>query len=184
MGFVRRHDGHAPPALGTTYTCGTVPVDIVRSVGTLGSPATFRLAHTGADYLVPCDRSRNGAVFDGVLVNGGPVGLPLMFVRANLRLQLATIPTAFKLAHAVYDLTSSADFFAIPYGSSLYYGQEAMIAPGTPGAFRTDSDTPGVVRRWAVSCPDILTANGSALHNVTAEYFNAALPSPDLYCVN
>ncbi len=181
-GLVHRPDGHAPPAYGPTYTCGMAPVDIVRPVGTIGQPGTFRLSHTGLDYSTTCDTSRNASVLEGSLVYGS--GLPTMLVRENLRLQFGYGPTTLQFAHAAYSVTNYADYVAIPYGASLNYGQDAIVAPGLPGAYRTDSAWAGVYRHWAVSCPDAITVNGSTLREVTADYwFNAGVRAPDLHCV-
>ncbi len=183
VGLVHRPDGHAPPAYGATYTytCGTAPVDIVRSVGTSLQPGTYRLSHMGLDYYTTCDRSRNASIFEGSLVYGS--GLPLMLVRENLRLQFAYGPTALQLAHAAY-VANADDYQSIPYGASLYYGQDSIYAPGLPGAYLTDSASPGVSRLWAVSCMDVITVNGSTLRLVTADqWYAAGVRSPDLYCI-
>ncbi len=173
-GLVGRPDRHVVPSA----TCGRVPLDVVRSVGS-AAPAvgTWDLAWVGADVDtgLDCGCLDVGRVFEGSLVSSA--GLPLTFVRAGSRLQLAVSAPALRLARSVYDVPNSL-FSRIPYGASVSAGNAVLGASGRPAAFELDDG-----RLWPVSCLEAVTDNGSTITPVTTAAWDAFPLGPALYCV-
>ena len=168
-----RPDKHAVPWGGG---CGTLAVDIMRSVGP-GGPATWDLAHDGIDILSgrSCECAPLGRMLEGTLL--GVLNLPLTLVRDDLRLQFALGPPATRLARTTID-PGPAVFYAIPYGASLKDGNMALVAPGAPGAFLLDDG-----RLWPVSCAAEITDDNSTLTAVTTAMYASYPQGPPLYCV-
>lgn len=169
-GIVSRPDKHAIPA-----GCGTVPFDIMRSVGP--SIPEWELAHDGVDVSTGLDCSCVDvpAVYEGQRI--AVSGFPLTVVEGGTRLQFALSDPALLLSRSEYPV-DEATFYAIPYGASLYDGNLAWGADGRPGAFYLDDG-----RLWPVSCPEILTANHSSLTWVDAATWDSVPIGPPLYCL-
>ncbi len=185
-GLVRRPDGHALPALpGATVTAGsvgTVPIDMMRSVGLPNPPfpnvATWDLSHVGASLATgrTSDCMDVGRVLEGLQISS--TGTPLAVVRQGTRLQFALGAPANDLSHDYYSVDSTL-FNAVPYAASLFSGNAGYYVAGvTPGAFLLDDN-----RLWAVSCPKILTDNNSSLTPTNITWWNAHARGPDLYCI-
>ena len=102
---------------------------------------------------------------------------PLTLVRGGTRLQFALGPPALRLARTQVD-PGTAVFNALPYGASVFSGNQAIQAPGQPGAYLLDDG-----KLWPVSCAEELLDNGSTLTMVSAAtYASHPIASP-LYCV-
>ena len=170
-GIVSRPDKHAVPSI----SCGTVPIDLMRSVGP-GGPDTWDLAHDGIDMSTGqrCDCTPLSRVFEGSLFS--VPGLPLTLIRQGLRLQFALSAPASRLARNSFGV-SAAIFNAIPFGASMHMGDEVIGAPGRPAAFHLDG------RAWPASCLELITDNGSSITSVSVAAFDAIPAGPSLYCL-
>jgi hypothetical protein len=175
-GIVSRPDRHAVPS----SACGVVPLDVVRAVGP-GGPSTWDLAWVGADLVtgLACDCIPWGNVYEGCLVVSA--GLPLTLIRGGVRLQLALAAPGNRLSKSVYAVPSSV-FYAVPYGASLSAGSAAYMAAGRPGAFLLDGPS-GANSLWAVSCPEVVSDNGSIMTGISTAEWDAYPRGPDLFCV-
>ncbi|PTL84964.1 beta-xylosidase [Vitiosangium sp. GDMCC 1.1324] len=171
--IVSRPDKHAIP----TSTCGTVPIDILRSVGTPGQPGTWDLAHVGVDLLTgrTCDQIPVGRVYEGYLL--GTPGLPMMLVRDGLRLQFALAAPAADLSRNSISVSSDI-YHRIPYGASLFSGNTVYVATGRPGAFLMDDG-----RLWPVSCIEAVQHNNSVLTSIGTSQWDSYARGPSLYCL-
>lgn len=171
-GIVSRPDKHAVAAA----SCGTVPVDIMRSVGP-GGPDTWDLAHDGIDLLTgqSCACTPWPSILEGYLVTSS--GLPLTLVRGGERLQLALAAPGNRLARSAIDVPSDV-FHAVPYGASLPAGAPVLGADARPAAFHLDDG-----RLWPVSCLELITDNGSTIQSVTQGEWDALPVAQSLYCL-
>jgi len=164
---------HAMPSMTNLYT---VPLDIMRSVGQQNNVLTWQLAHVGADLQDTSIVQVNvSSLFEGCLI--GASGLPLALIVDGLRLQFQLGPPAYDLSNTYFEVDPS-QFLAIPYGASLYQGNAAYAAPNRPGAFLLDDN-----RLWPVSCPQIISDNGSQLQSITDAQYDSYALGPPLYCI-
>ncbi|RKH39482.1 beta-xylosidase [Corallococcus sicarius] len=170
--IVSRPDKHAIPS----STCGTVPVDIVRSVGP-GGPDTWNLAHNGVDLLTgrTCDQVPHGRVYEGYLIQ--VPGLPLTLARGGVRLQFALAAPAGDLSRNAIAVSSDV-FHRIPYGASMQSGATVYGAPGRPAAFHLDDG-----RLWPVSCLEAIQHNNSSITGISVSQWDAHPVGPALHCV-
>jgi hypothetical protein len=178
VGLVHRPDGHAPPAYGPYYTCGSIPYDVFYPVGTIRQPGTYRLAHAGGDWSGNCTSAWNTNVLEGSRVY--KAGSPVALVRDGWALWFASDLTSRRFARAAYMLTPY-DFDAIPFAGAINPSTYAMAAPDRPRAFVADAT--GL--RWNVNCSDAFTDNGSTLNMLTnAQWDSIGAPSyRDLFCL-
>ena len=168
-----RPDKHAVPWSGS---CGTVALDVIRSVGP-GGPATWDLAHSGLDLAtgLPCECEPLGRMLEGTLL--AVPAMPLTLVRGGTRLQFALAPPAYRLAKTAVD--PGIDVFnALPYGASVFAGNEVLGAPGYPAAYHLDDD-----KLWPVSCIEELTDNQSVITSVEATTYQSYAHGYPLFCV-
>ena len=98
-------------------------------------------------------------------------------MRGGGRLQFALGPPATRLARTVVD-PGIAVFDALPYAASVYAGNEALGAPGLPGAYLLDDG-----RLWPVSCAAELTDDQTSLTIVTAAQYASHQQGLPLYCL-
>ncbi|EPX58187.1 hypothetical protein D187_004224 [Cystobacter fuscus DSM 2262] len=170
--IVSRPDKHAV----ASATCGTVPVDVLRSVGP-GGPDTWNLARGGVDLLTgrTCDQVPHGRVYEGYLLQAS--GLPLTLVRGGLRLQFALAAPALDLSRNALGVSSDL-FHRIPYGASMNSGAPVHGASGRPAAFRLDDG-----RLWPVSCLEAITHNNSSIIPLGVSTWDAYAKGPSLHCV-
>jgi hypothetical protein len=171
-GLVSRPDKHAVPS----SDCGTVPFDVMRSVGP-GGPDTWDLAHLGVDLLtsLDCECVPVGRVFEGSLLESP--GLPLTLVRDRGRLQFALPQPAQRLARSRYTVSPEV-FHLVPFAASLVAAAPVLGADGRPAAFKLDGD-----RLWPVSCLDVITDNGSSIEGVSTSEWDALPKGPALHCL-
>lgn len=171
--LVSRPDKHAIPSA----TCGTVPVDILRSVGTPGVPDSWNLARVGVDLLTgrTCDQIAHGRVYEGYLLISS--GLPWTLARAGQRLQFAlAAPTGDLTRNSI---TISSDIFhRIPYGASMHSGATVYGAAGRPAAFLLDDG-----RLWPVSCLEAIQHNNSSISSISVSQWDAYAKGPSLHCM-
>ena len=168
-----RPDKHAVPWAGG---CGALAFDVMRSVGP-GGPATWDLAHAGVTVQtgIGCDCAPLGRMLEGTRL--AVPGMPLTVVEGGTRLQFALGAPALRIAHTEID--PGVDVLnRLPYGASLFAGNEAWVAPGRPGAFLLDDG-----RLWPVSCPEIVSDNGSTLTSVDDATYGAKAIGPALRCL-
>jgi hypothetical protein len=171
--IVSRPDKHAVPWSGA---CGTVALDVIRSVGP-GGPATWDLAHAGLDLAtgLPCECEPLGRMLEGTLL--AVPATPLTLVRGGTRLQFALGPPAYRLAKTVVD--PGLDVFnALPYGASVFAGNEVLAAPGLPAAYHLDDD-----KLWPISCIEEVTDNQSVITSVDAATYGSYAQGYPLFCV-
>jgi hypothetical protein len=170
--IVSRPDKHAV----ASSTCGTVPVDILRSVGP-GGPDTWNLAHAGVDLLTGrgCDQAPLGRVYEGYLIQSA--GLPLTLVRDAKRLQFALTAPAQTLSRNAIAVSSDI-FHRIPFGASMHSGAAVYGATGRPAAFHLDDG-----RLWPVSCLETITANNSSIASLSVAQWDGIAKGPSLFCV-
>ncbi len=175
-GIVSRPDKHAVPSA----SCGVVPLDVMRAVGS--SIPTWDLAPVGADLVtgIGCECMPWERIYDGCLLQSP--GLPLALARNGVRLNFALLAPALRLSNNVCAVPAE-QYNAIPYGASLYSGNAAYYAPGTPGAFLLDGPG-GQQSMWPISCAEILTDNNSSLAPMTTEQWYSYGRGPDLFCVS
>ncbi|RKG82521.1 beta-xylosidase [Corallococcus exercitus] len=170
--IVSRPDKHAV----ASSTCGTVPVDILRSVGT-GDVNTWNLAHSGVDLLTgrSCDQVPMGRVYEGYLIQSA--GLPLTLVRGGTRLQFALAAPALDLSRNAIGVASDI-FYRVPYGASMHSGAPVYGASGRPAAFSLDDG-----RLWPVSCLEAITHNNSSIASMSVTQWDGIPKGPALHCV-
>ncbi len=172
--LVSRPDRHAVPWGGA---CGTIAMDVVRSVGTGGQPNTWDLAHDGVDIAtgLPCACVPLGRMLEGTLLS--VPSKPLTLVRGGGRLQFALAPPAVRLARTSVD--PGVDVFdALPYAASVFSSNMALGATGKPGAYLLDDG-----RLWPVSCLAELTDDSTTLTAVGVVQYTAYAQGPSLYCL-
>lgn len=172
--IVSRPDKHAVPWGGA---CGTMAMDVMRSVGTGGQPGTWDLAHDGIDVTtgLGCDCVPLGRMLEGTLL--GVPSTPLTLVRGGGRLQFALGPPATRLGRTVVN-PGLAVFNALPYAASVYSGNMALGATGDPGAYLLDDG-----RLWPVSCAGELTDDMTSLTMVTPAQYASYPQGLPLYCL-
>lgn len=152
-GLVSRPDKHAVPSA----SCGVVPIDYLHAVGG-DDPNTWDLARRGFDLLTgrSCQDSNLPATMEGyqMLV----WGLPLTTVFGGLRLQWALADPVNWISRN--GLGVSSEFFhSVPYGGSVFPGQQVLGATARPAAFNIEG------RLWPVDCLEVITANQSQIHD-------------------
>ncbi|MBK7861565.1 MAG: beta-xylosidase [Archangiaceae bacterium] len=172
-GLVGRPDRHAIPS----SDCGRLPVDVMHALGP-GGPATWDLAHSGADVLTgrSCACVDFPRLYEGSLLVAA--NKPLTLVRSGKRLQFALAAPAQRLARTSYAVPDPV-FFAVPYGAALTAGAPALAAPGRPGAFLLDDD-----KVWPFDCLELVTDNQSSLQTATAAQFDSHPVGPALRCLH
>ncbi len=160
--IVSRPDKHAIPS----PTCGTVPVDILRSVGP-GGPDTWNLARSGVDLLTgrTCDQVPHSRVYEGYLLHSA--GLPLTLVKGGQRLQFALAGPAQQLSRNGTFVPSDLSH-RLPYGASMHPGAAVYGAAGRPAAFFLDGG-----RLWPVSCLEAITSNNSSITGTSVSQWAA-----------
>ncbi|NOK16435.1 beta-xylosidase [Corallococcus carmarthensis] len=170
--IVSRPDKHAV----ASSTCGTVPVDILRSVGT-GDVNTWNLARSGVDLLTgrSCDQVPVGRVYEGYLIQSA--GLPLTLVRDGTRLQFALAAPAQDLSRNTIGVSSDI-FYRVPFGASMHSGAPVYGAAGRPAAFYLDDG-----RLWPVSCLEAITHNNSSIASMSVSQWDGIAKGPGLHCV-
>ncbi len=170
--IVSRPDKHAL----ASSTCGTVPVDIIRSVGP-GGPDTWNLARSGVDLLTgrTCDQIAHGRVYEGYIIQSP--GLPLTLARGGVRLQFALAAPALDLSRNAIAVSSDL-FHRIPYGASMTSGAPVYGASGRPAAFYLDDG-----RLWPVSCLEAITHNNSSITGISVSQWDTYAKGPSLHCV-
>ncbi len=171
--IVSRPDKHAVPWSGA---CGTVALDVIRSVGP-GGPFTWDLAHSGLDLFtgLPCECAPLGRMLEGTLL--AVPATPLTLVRGGTRLQFALGPPGYRLAKTVVD--PGIDVFnALPYGASVFAGNEVLGAPGLPAAYHLDDG-----KLWPISCIEEVTDNQSTITGVDVATYASYPQGHPLYCV-
>lgn len=170
-GIVSRPDRHAIPS----PNCGTVPIDVVRSVGTADT-ATWNLAHTGVDLITgrTCDQVAHGRVYEGYLIQSP--GLPLTLVAGGTRLQFALAGPALTISHNTISISSDV-FHRVPYGASMPSGATVLGATARPAAFRLDGN-----KLWGVDCLEVITANNSQIQFVTQALYDSYPGGVSLKC--
>ncbi len=173
-GLVSRPDKHAVPS---TTTCGTVPIDIVRSVGPAGRFTEWGLAHVGFDLAtgLSCGCSRLGAVFEGTAV--ATSGQPWALVVGGRRLHFQRAAPLLQLTKTVQGVTP-AIFASIPAGPAMFAGDPVYHSDGTPGAFLLNDG-----RLWPTSCYDVVAANASPMSYIAPWHWTAYPLGPPLFCV-
>lgn len=109
--LVARPDRHAMPA----GDCDTIPIDVMRSVGTPGMPGTWDLAHVGFDLKTgaSCGCAPLGKMYEGVVMN--TPGRPATMVRGGTRLQFALAPPLTRLSRTSVNVPTSV-YDQVPYG--------------------------------------------------------------------
>jgi hypothetical protein len=169
-----RPDKHAVPWGGG---CGTLAMDVMRSVGTGGQPGTWDLAHAGIDLQtgMTCDCTPLGRMLEGTLL--AVPATPLTLVRGGGRLQFALGPPASRLARTSVD--PGIDVFnRLSYAASVRAGNQALGAAGKPGAYLLDDG-----KLWPVSCLEELTDNGSTITSVDAMTYAGYPQGLPLFCL-
>lgn len=175
-GLVHQLHGHALPS---PDALNTVPVDIFLSVGTIGQPFSWMLAHSGEDWAWAAvnDSDVSPAVlYEGLLLDCA--GLPLTLVIEGVRLQWELLAPALHITGAQVPI--SAQLFAqIPYGASVHKGATVLQAPRRPGAFLLDDN-----RLWPVGCLSAVSDNGSTVTEVSDEEWDKYPVAASLFCLH
>lgn len=173
-GLISRPDKHA---LASPISCGTVPIDLLRSVGPAGDFSRWGLAHIGFDFStnLSCACARLPRVFEGTAVAapGHPWAVVVGGLRLHFQLAAPLLTLAKTVHHVAWDI-----YTHIPAGPSLFQGSPVYYSNGTPGAFLL-----GDGRLWPASCYDLVTANASSMAYVSPWQWSQHPIGPALFCV-
>jgi hypothetical protein len=171
--LVSRPDKHAI----ASSTCGVVPIDVLRSVGTPGAPDTWNLARIGVDLLTgrTCDQVPVPRVYEGYLIQSS--GFPLTLVRGGQRLQFALAAPATDLSRNAIAVSSDI-FYRVPYGASMQSGATVYGATGRPAAFYLDDG-----RLWPVSCIEAIQHNNSSIAAISTSQWDSMPVAHSLHCL-
>jgi hypothetical protein len=171
--IVSRPDKHAIPWGGA---CGTLSIDIVRSVGG-STPGSWDLAHGGVDVDtgLSCPCANVAKSLEGSLL--AVPSTPLTLVIGGQRLQFALAAPAQRLARNVVD-PGMAVFNMLPYAASVFSGNKVLGATGRPAAYLLDDG-----KLWPVSCIGEITDDQTSITSVSTMMFDNYPAGSSLYCL-
>jgi hypothetical protein len=172
-GMVSHPNGHAVP--GTT--CGDFPLDFVMAAGQPPS-STWALWHVTASMStgLSCGQINLGQVYEGAELHSS--GLPLAVVLGAARINFALAPPADRIARNGYSVSNEI-FNDVPYEASVFSGNQALSAPGRPGAFLLDDG-----KLYPTNCAAEMLDNNSSQTGVTTAQWDSHPVGQTFWCLN